>query len=152
MMIMRVRLRYAGINHQRHWATLPVAVVRLGRPTPTPVDIALGRGEPDLLGLPMQRQVDEVIGQLSLFRPEAVAERDFLRVHRARGAAGHQSIPAVSGKLLFSHALRAALYGLFFHAAVHRFLPDTEGILARSCFLLFVSSIGSPEVWHWQTA
>jgi hypothetical protein len=29
------------------------------------------------------------------FRPEPVAERDFLRVHRARGAAGHRSIPAV---------------------------------------------------------
>src|ERR1700731_4528894 len=60
-----------------------------------------------------------------------VAERDFLRVHRARGAAGHRSIPAVGGKLLFSHALRAALYGLFFHAAVHRFPPETEVILAR---------------------
>src|ERR1700730_10981932 len=64
-------------DHQRNWATLPVAVVRLGRPTPTPVDTALCRGEPDLLGLPMQRQVGEVVGQLYLFRPAPVAERDF---------------------------------------------------------------------------
>jgi hypothetical protein len=71
-------------KNQRHWATLPVAVVRLGRPTPTPVDTALARGEPDLLGLPMQRQVDEVVGQLYLLRPEPIAECKFVGVHRAR--------------------------------------------------------------------
>jgi hypothetical protein len=93
----RIRLRDTGKDHQRHWATLPVAVVRLGRPTPTPVDTALGRGEPDLLGLPMQRQVDEVIGSTSFARNRS-RKRKFVGVHPARWAAAFQGIHAARSK------------------------------------------------------
>src|ERR1700730_12715137 len=100
-------------DHQRNWATLPVAVVRLGRPIPPPVDTALGRGEPDLLGLPMQRQVDEVVGQLYLFRPEPVAERDFLRIwsgdNRRIGNGERFLVAAAAWRIWFRVSRRATV-------------------------------------------
>jgi hypothetical protein len=52
---------------------------------------------------PCSAQVDEVIGQLYLFRPEPVAERKFVGVHPACWAAGFLGIGAVGGKCCFSH-------------------------------------------------